>query len=41
VIGDFMYSGVQPQAVKNFRERGIDFDVRSLSRLKTTQVTTW
>ncbi|HTX58863.1 MAG TPA: ATPase, T2SS/T4P/T4SS family [Verrucomicrobiae bacterium] len=33
VIGDFVYSGVQPSCMKRFEEFGISYDVRGLSEL--------
>jgi pilus assembly protein CpaF len=33
VIGEFQYTGVQPQALRRFQEYGIDFDMRALSTL--------
>jgi pilus assembly protein CpaF len=39
VIGDFVYSGVQPSCMKRFEEYGISYDVRSLSEL--TQAVSW
>jgi Flp pilus assembly CpaF family ATPase/cellulose biosynthesis protein BcsQ len=34
VIGDFVYSGVQPNCLKRFEEYGIPYDHRGLSELK-------
>ncbi len=34
VIGDFVYSGVQPNCLKRFAEYGIPYDHRGLSELK-------
>jgi septum site-determining protein MinD len=39
VIGDFVYSGVQPSCMKKFDEYGISYDVRGLSEL--TQAVMW
>src|SRR5580704_18798070 len=39
VIGDFVYSGVQPSCMKRFDEYGISYDVRGLSEL--TQAVMW
>jgi pilus assembly protein CpaF len=35
VIGDFVFSGVQPSAMRRFEEFGIGYDVRSLSELSS------
>ncbi len=34
VIGDFQYTGVQPQALRRFAEYGVDYDSRSLTYLE-------
>jgi pilus assembly protein CpaF len=33
VIGDFIYSGVQPQCTQKFDEYGISYDIRGLSEM--------
>jgi pilus assembly protein CpaF len=33
IIGDFEYTGVQPQCLSRFEEMGIEYDVRDLSEL--------
>jgi len=35
VIGEFLYSGVQPNCIKRFDEFGISYDVRALSDMQT------
>ncbi|MBV8491750.1 MAG: CpaF family protein [Candidatus Eremiobacteraeota bacterium] len=35
VIGEFVYSGVQPSCTKRFDEFGISYDIRGLSELQT------
>jgi pilus assembly protein CpaF len=39
VIGEFVYTGVQPICIKRFEEYGIPYDSRGLSELK--QLTSW
>ncbi len=39
VIGEFVYTGVQPMCIKKFEEYGIPYDPRGLSEMK--QLTTW
>lgn len=39
VIGEFVYTGVQPMCIKRFEEYGIPYDPRGLSEMK--QLTTW
>jgi pilus assembly protein CpaF len=34
VIGEFQYTGVQPQALRRFQEYGVDYDGRSLTYLE-------
>jgi pilus assembly protein CpaF len=34
VIGEFQYTGVQPQALRRFQEYGVDYDARSLTYLE-------
>ena len=34
VVGDFVYSGVQPNCLKRFEEYGVPYDSRGLSELK-------
>lgn len=33
VIGEFQYTGVQPNAIKRFEEAGVTFDVRELAKM--------
>jgi len=33
VVGEFQYTGVQPQCIKRFQEYGVSYDVRALSSL--------
>jgi pilus assembly protein CpaF len=33
VIGEFQYTGVQPNAIKRFEEAGVTFDVRDLAKM--------
>ena len=33
VVGEFQYTGVQPNCVSHFEELGIDYDVRELARM--------
>jgi pilus assembly protein CpaF len=39
VIGEFVYTGVQPICIKRFEEYGVPYDPRGLSEMK--QVSTW
>ncbi|HLY02477.1 MAG TPA: ATPase, T2SS/T4P/T4SS family [Candidatus Cybelea sp.] len=39
VIGEFVYTGVQPMCIKRFEEYGIPYDPRGLSEMK--QLTSW
>jgi pilus assembly protein CpaF len=39
VIGEFVYTGVQPICIKRFEEYGVPYDPRGLSEMK--QLTTW
>ena len=39
VIGNFIYSGVQPSCIKRFEEFGISYDLRMLGELQTAA--TW
>jgi pilus assembly protein CpaF len=39
VVGEFVYTGVQPICIKKFEEYGIPYDQRGLSEMK--QLTTW
>ena len=40
VLGEFEYSGVQPQCLKRFAEYGVTYDTRSLSKLPSA-VASW
>jgi pilus assembly protein CpaF len=33
VVGEFQYTGVQPNAIKRFEEAGVSFDVRELAKM--------
>jgi hypothetical protein len=33
VVGEFQYTGVQPNCVNRFEELGIDYDMRELAKL--------
>ena len=35
VIGEYQFTGVQPQALRRFEEYGVDYDVRKLSSMAT------
>ncbi len=41
VIGEFVFTGVQPYCVKRFKEMGISFDVQSLDAAKAPEPTAW
>ncbi len=34
VLGTFRYTGVQPNAIKRFAERGVEYDLRNLSKME-------
>jgi hypothetical protein len=34
VIGEFQYTGVQPQSLRRFQEYGVEYDARSLTYLE-------
>jgi pilus assembly protein CpaF len=36
VVGEFQYTGVQPNAIKRFEEAGVTFDVRELAKMPST-----
>ncbi len=41
VVGEFQFTGVQPQFANRFEEMGIDFDVRELARLPMSSGGVW
>jgi pilus assembly protein CpaF len=41
VVGEFQFTGVQPQFANRFEEMGIDFDVRELARLPMASGGVW
>jgi pilus assembly protein CpaF len=41
VIGEFVFTGVQPYCIKRFEELGISFDIRSLTDTRVPEASTW
>jgi pilus assembly protein CpaF len=41
VVGEFVFTGVQPYCMKRFEELGISFDIRSLTEKRPAEAAKW